>query len=105
VDNFNVEFNKLNEIIDSNKADIEQLKELMIDTDLENLMSFGQQLASGTISTDGLAKCLSMVKEFEDKDVWLLNGGSSAGFYLNLSNNYKKLYLKYKTKYLHSKHN
>ena len=96
MDNFNVEFNKLNEIIDSNKADIEQLKELM---------SFGQQLASGTISTDGLAKCLSMVKEFEDKDVWLLNGGSSAGFYLNVSNNYKKLYLKYKTKYLHSKHN
>jgi hypothetical protein len=109
VDNFNVEFCKLNQMIEQNKLEIEKLKECMIDEDffkdLKDLMKFGQKLASGSVSDDGLAKCLNMAKEFEDKDIWILNGGSNTGYYLNSSNNYKRLYLKYKTKYLSSKNN
>lgn len=107
LDNFNVEFKKLNQMIDLNKLEIDELKEYMVDLefskDLTDLIEFGQKLSSS--SNDGLAKCLNMTKEFEDKDIWILNGGSSTGYYLNLSNNYKKLYLKYKTKYLNSKNN
>ena len=54
---------------------------------------------------NGLVKCLNMAKEFEDRDIWILNGGSNSGFYINSAYTYKKLYLKYKTKYLHSKNN
>ena len=107
LDNFNIEFKKLNQMIDLNKLEIDQLKEYMTDLefskDLTDLIEFGQKLSS--VSSDGLTKCLNMTKEFEDKDIWILNGGSSIGYYLNSSNNYKKLYLKYKTKYLNSKNN
>lgn len=109
LDNFNVEFPKLNHMINTNKTEIEQLKESMIDADfskdLDDLIIFGQQLSSGTITMNGLVKCLNMAKEFEDRDIWILNGGSNSGFYINSAYTYKKLYLKYKTKYLHSKNN
>jgi len=113
IDNFRESYGQIKRILD------ERLKTKLISSgiidadfikDMELLLDIGGQLESDEITQDGLTTCLSMIKEAEDKEEWIMRGGSITGFYLNKLNHenreinkYKKLYQKYKIKYLASK--
>jgi hypothetical protein len=73
------------------------------DNKINNLIKYYNEIQSDNITDDSLTTCLNMVKEANDKDTWVLNGGSIVGFYMNQKSQYKKLYNKYKTKYLQTK--
>lgn len=103
LDNFDDKMGQINELVELNKK---ELSEILVDSDFTknftDLITYAKEIKSGNISTNSLTKCLNMVKESEEKEEWILKGGTIMGFYANQASNYKKLYSKYKSKYLQS---
>lgn len=113
IDNLLASCGKIKEIFDK-ESNFKLISSLTIDkyfvNNMELLLNIAGQLGSEEIRPDGLTTCLNMIKEIEDEEEWILRGGSITGFYLNKLNSenaeinkYKKLYQKYKIKYLASK--
>ena len=98
--NFTNTVKEIHELIRLNK---EEISKIFIDSEFTDLMNYAREIESGEISANSLTKCLNMVKESEDKEQWILKGGSATGFYINQISEYKNLYYKYKTKYLQTK--
>jgi hypothetical protein len=104
LDNFKDSMNQIESLVETNKLHLEEhLNSVNFIQNLKDLIEYANEIEANTISSNSLTKCLNMVKESEELDAWTLRGGSPAGFYANQSNQFKKLYLKYKTKYLNLK--